>query len=226
MGSKSVSVSSTEENYLKAIFKLSERNKNTASTNAIAALMQTSAASVTDMLKRLAEKELIHYEKYKGVLLTEAGRKIATHLLRKHRLWETFLVDKLDFSWDEVHPMAEQLEHIQSVELVDRLEAFLGFPKFDPHGDPIPDKEGNFSHHHQLLITELELNTAAVVVGVKDHSPSFLKYVEQLGLTLGTEIEVLERFDYDQSVSLRINKEVEQLITFKVSNNLYVQAVT
>ncbi len=221
---KSVSTTSTEENYLKAIYKLSERNQSSASTNAIATLMQTSAASVTDMLKRLSEKELIHYEKYRGVHLTASGRKVAIHLLRKHRLWETFLVEKLDFSWDEVHPMAEQLEHIQSVDLIDRLEAFLGFPKFDPHGDPIPDKDGNFLHH-QLLITALDLNSKAVIVGVKDHSPPFLRYVEQLNLTLGTEVEVLERFDYDQSVRIRINKKEEQLITFKVSNNLYVQLV-
>ena len=216
------SVSSTEENYLKAIFKLSEKKDESVSTNAIAAQMETSAASVTDMLKRLSEKEFIHYEKYRGVRLTDTGREIATHLIRSHRLWETFLVDKLAFSWHEVHPMAEQLEHIKSEELVNRLEEFLGFPKFDPHGDPIPDKEGNFNYHDQVLMSELGIGQHGVIVGVKDHTASFLRYVEQLQLILGTPIQILDRFEYDQSVKIKINETIDQIITHKVSNNLYV----
>lgn len=218
-------LSSTEENYLKAIYKLEEKTVDAISTNAIAARMETSAASVTDMIKRLSEKELIHYEKYKGVRLSDTGRQSATLLIRKHRLWETFLVEKLQFSWDEVHPMAEELEHIQSEELVNRLDAFLGNPKFDPHGDPIPDREGNFASNNHIPLFELPFGARAVIVGVKDHTPPFLRYVEQLRLVLGTEILLLERFEYDQSLRLLIDEKHETIITQKVSNNLFVNPI-
>lgn len=215
-------LSSTEENYLKAIYKLSEKTAEAVSTNAIAARMETAAASVTDMIKRLSEKELIHYEKYKGVRLSESGKQIATQLIRKHRLWETFLVEKLNFLWDEVHPMAEELEHIQSEELVNRLDAFLGHPKFDPHGDPIPDREGNFASNNHIPLSELPFGSRAIIVGVKDHTSTFLRYVEQLRLVLGTHILLLERFDYDQSMRLLVDEQHEVIITQKVSNNLFV----
>ncbi|MCP4442219.1 MAG: metal-dependent transcriptional regulator [Aureispira sp.] len=216
-------LSSTEENYLKAIFKLSGNSSKSVSTNAIAAMMDTSAASVTDMLKRLTEKGYTLYEKYKGVRLSDDGRKIATMLIRKHRLWECFMVDKLSFSWDEVHPIAEQLEHIQSEELINRLEHFLGFPKFDPHGDPIPDKEGNFAYQQQIPLSDLKPNQKAVVVGVREHSPTFLKYLEQLNLILGANVEVLDVVEYDASMQLHINQNSTQMVTLKVSQNVYVQ---
>lgn len=217
-------VSQTEENYLKVIFSLS-KNKNTpVSTNAISSEIKTSAASVTDMLKRLSEKELIHYEKYKGVNLTEKGDRIARWLVRKHRLWETFLVDKLDFNWDEVHVIAEQLEHIRSEELVERLDAFLGRPKFDPHGDPIPDAEGNFAFRKQVLLSEMQKGEQGVVVGVRDHSPAFLQYLDYVELILGARIQVLEKFNYDESMKIALNQEKEQLLSKKVCQNLYVQA--
>ena len=138
--------STAEENYLKAIFKITEKEGKTATTNAIAAALNTTAASVTDMLKRLAEKDLINYEKYRGVQLSSGGEQIATILIRKHRLWEVFLVNKLGFAWDEVHELAEQLEHIQGEALVERLDEYLGRPQFDPHGDPIPDAEGRWTY--------------------------------------------------------------------------------
>ncbi len=216
-------LSDTEENYLKAIYKLSEKTEEAVNTNAIAAEMDTSAASVTDMIKRLSEKELLHYEKYKGVKLSKQGVLLATQLIRKHRLWETFLVEKLNFSWDEVHPMAEQLEHIRSEELIERLDAFLGYPKFDPHGDPIPDKEGNFETFHHLALSELKIGEKGVVVGVKDHSPEFLRYLQQLQLVLGAELEITDRFDYDQSVKIKINGMSELLVTYKVCSNLFVK---
>ncbi|MCH2044388.1 MAG: metal-dependent transcriptional regulator [Saprospiraceae bacterium] len=216
-------LSQTEENYLKAIFKLSETEQKSVPTNAIANHLQTSAASVTDMLKRLTEKGYTLYEKYKGVRLSETGLKTATLLIRRHRLWEVFMVEKLNFSWDEVHPIAEQLEHIKSEELINRLEKFLDFPQFDPHGDPIPDREGNVRYrNHQVLLAELDNNISAVIVGVKEHSPAFLKYVEQLGLTLGTAIQVEEKFEYDGAVRLLINKKIHQIVTNKVIQNLYV----
>lgn len=219
------SISKTEENYLKAIFNLSEDSEQPASTNAIAKLMQTKAASVTDMIKRLSKKEipLIHYQKHKGVRLTEAGKKLATNLIRKHRLWETFLVEKLNFSWDEVHEIAEELEHIKAEKLIDRLDEFLGRPKFDPHGDPIPDANGNFTFRKQILLTDLMENKAAVVVGVLDDSPSFLQYLDKLKLVLGTKIKVLERIEYDGSNRILLNGEQEQILTNKVCQNLYVK---
>ena len=216
-------VSHTEENYLKAIFKLIEKGNASASTNAISKEMQTSAASVTDMLKRLADKQLINYEKYKGVTLTGSGKKIATTLIRKHRLWEVFLVNKLNFAWDEVHEIAEEMEHIQSDELIDRLDSFLGKPKVDPHGDPIPDADGNFAFKHHMTLTEIGLNQSAVVVGVKEHSATFLQYLDQIGLGLGSNIEVLEYFDYDGSLRIKLNKDQELILSLKVGNNLFVQ---
>src|SRR3984885_5178673 len=147
----------TEENYLKAIYHLSHES-GSVSTNQIAAALNTKAASVTDMLKKLADKALINYEKYQGVTLTSAGQKIALHIIRKHRLWEYFLVEKLNFKWDEVHEMAEEMEHISSVELIDRLDKFMDYPKHDPHGDPIPDSDGKFKVHDLKPVSAIEVN--------------------------------------------------------------------
>ena len=217
-------ISQTEENYLKAIYKISEKSGRNASTNAIAQAMQTSAASVTDMIKRLSEKELINYEKYKGVTLTDSGNKIATSLIRKHRLWEVFLVENLKFSWDEVHEIAEQLEHIKSDDLIERLDGFLDHPKFDPHGDPIPDAEGNFTFRKQILLSELAPGEQGVIVGVQEHSPKFLQYLDQMKLVLGVNIKLIERFEYDESVKVLLNNRGKQItLSKKVTQNLYVQ---
>ena len=216
-------ISYTEENYLKAIFKISERDGKPASTNAISGEMSTSAASVTDMVKRLSDKALIHYERYRGVTLTEQGEEIATHLIRKHRLWEVFLVDKLHFSWDEVHEIAEQLEHIKSQRLVERLDEYLGFPKFDPHGDPIPDADGNFTVRKQVLLSELKTGEQGVVVGVQDHTTAFLQYLGRMELVLGTPVQLLEFFEYDESMRVLINEKREQVLSKKVCQNLFIQ---
>ncbi|MCB9080951.1 MAG: metal-dependent transcriptional regulator [Lewinellaceae bacterium] len=216
-------ISHTEENYLKAIFKISEDSNTTAGTNSIAQQLNTSAASVTDMIKRLSEKGLIHYERYRGVTLTDEGLRLATHLVRKHRLWEVFLVEKLGFSWDEVHDIAEQLEHIKSLELVERLDEYLAHPKFDPHGDPIPDAQGNFTFRKQIPLAELSAGDHGVIVGVQDHAPAFLQYLDRLTLTLGTELQVLERHDYDQSMQVRLNGTQELTLSQKVCMHLFVQ---
>lgn len=216
------SLSFTEENYLKAIFKICEKSKKSANTNAVAKKMSTSAASVTDMLQRLSGKALINYEKYKGVTLTESGNKIATALIRKHRLWEVFLVEKLQFSWGAVHDIAEELEHIKSSELVERLDQFLEYPKFDPHGDPIPDAEGNFAVRTQVPLSDLKKGDKAVLVGVQEHSATFLEYLDRLKLSLGSKIEITDYFDYDESVKIRLG-DTETIISNKVSQNLFVQ---
>lgn len=215
-------ISQTEENYLKAIYKISEKLGAPVNTNAIATEMTTSAASVSDMIGRLAKKDLVYYEKWKGVTLTESGQKIATGLIRRHRLWEVFMVEKLQFSWDEVHPVAEQLEHIKSDELIRRLDEFLNFPKFDPHGDPIPDEEGNFEFRKQILLSELT-DQKGVIVGVVEHSTTFLQFLDRMNLVLGASIEIIEKQDYDGSLRLKINNSVEQVISSKVAQNIYVK---
>lgn len=219
----SITISPAEENYLKAIFKISEKGAKAATTNAIAAEMQTTAASVTDMLKRLAEKALLDYEKYHGVTLTPTGNRVATALIRKHRLWEVFLVEKLGFAWDEVHDVAEQLEHVEGEGLVDRLDAFLGHPKFDPHGDPIPDAEGRWMLRQQVRLSTLKPGERGIVTGVDDHSSAFLQYLDQQGLTLGASLELLERFPYDHSARIRTQDGREIALSEKVGQNLYVK---
>ena len=218
---KKNNISQTEENYLKAIFKLYERLAKTVSTNAIAQEMNTAPPSVTDMLNRLNKKGLVHYEKRKGAILTKDGIKIATGLIRRHRLWEVFLLEKLNFSWDEVHELAEQLEHIKSEKLVSRLDAYLGYPKYDPHGDPIPDEAGNFTLRKQVLLSDLKTNTG-IVAGVQEHSTAFLQYLDRLKLILGASIEIIERFEYDGAIKMKINGMKEQVISHKVAQNVYI----
>lgn len=219
----SLHLSQTEENYLKAIFKICEANRPLASTNDISAAMQISAASVSDMLKRLAEKELITYEKYKGVNLTKEGNRTATQLIRKHRLWETFLAEKLRFSWEKVHEIAEQLEHIKSTELVERLDDFLGNPKFDPHGDPIPNAEGEFAHRRQIQLSDAEAGEKGVIVGVRDDSENFLRFLNHQELSLGTKIEIREKFSYDGSIRISVNEKEDIVLSEKVCRNLFIQ---
>lgn len=199
----------TEENYIKAIYHLSEDGKKAVNTNSIAELTNTKASSVTDMLKKLAEKELINYMRYQGVTLTERGRMTAIAIIRKHRLWELFLVEKLQFKWDEVHDIAEQLEHIKSEALVDRLEQFLGNPRVDPHGDLIPDKHGKFHKKDLIRISKMQPEDQGIISGVSEHSPRFLQYLEKTGLILGNKIIVHEIIEFDGSVILSLeNKEI------------------
>jgi DtxR family transcriptional regulator, Mn-dependent transcriptional regulator len=210
----------TEENYLKAIYHLSLLSES-VSTNQIAASLSTKAASVTDMLKKLAEKELINYTKYQGVTLTPSGEKIAISIIRKHRLWEYFLVEKLNFKWDEVHDVAEELEHISSQELIDRLDDFMGNPKYDPHGDPIPDCNGLFKAYELKPVSTLTSNESGIVSGVRDHSSSFLQYLERMQLTIGQKIKVAEINDYDHSVTLQLeDKRIH--VSREVANNLLI----
>lgn len=216
-------LSQAEENYLKTIFKITERDRKTANTNKIADYLGTSAASVTDMLKKLSEKELVLYEKYKGVSLSGNGKVIATDLIRKHRLWEVFLFEKLDYSWEEVHPIAEQLEHIRSSTLIDRLDNYLGNPKFDPHGDPIPNAEGKFTIRNQFGLDVLNVNEKGILVGVRTHEEKFLSYLNKLNIKLGTEIQVIEKVAFDKSMEVRIDDSYTKVITHNVVKNLFVK---
>jgi len=216
-------LSSTEENYLKAIFKIAEKEKKSVGTNSIARQMATTAASVTDMLKKLAEKDLINYEKYKGVTLTATGNKSATNLIRKHRLWEVFLVNKLRFSWHQVHDIAEELEHIVSEELISRLDAFLDYPKFDPHGDPIPNADGKFTLRNQMTLSDMSLFQSGIVVGVKDHQTEFLKHLTKINIKLGTEIKIMEITDFDLSMKIDIDGKSEAVISKTISQNILMR---
>lgn len=212
--------STSEENYLKAIFLLEKKGNKAVNTNQLADRLQTKASSITDMVKKLSEKDLVHYQKYKGASLTKNGESIALSVVRKHRLWETFLVQKLNFSWDEVHDIAEQLEHIQSVELINRLDAFLGFPQTDPHGDPIPDENGHIVQRASQVLMTIPIGTKAVLVGLKDSSDEFLRYLDNRGLSLGDSIEIMTIEAYDQSLHIKKGSQIVVLSELAANNLL------
>lgn len=198
-------LSYAEENYLKAFIKLGQPAEKSISTNALASHLETSAPSVTDMLKKLSDKHLITYQRYHGASLTEEGLRLATSLIRKHRLWEVFLNQSLGMPWDEIHEIAEELEHIQSDYLIDSLDKFLGNPKFDPHGDPIPNAQGKYTLRTQVTLSDLRVGQTGKVVGVKDDNNAFLKHLSGKGIQLGKSIEVLARDAYDQSITFSMD---------------------
>jgi len=194
-----------------------------AGTNEMAAYLGVKPATATDMLKKLKEKELVTYQKYGKILLTDIGRKKGIAILRKHRLWETFLYEKLDFSWDEVHEVAEQLEHIQSAKLVDKLEEFLDFPEFDPHGDPIPKANGEIPAIDKVLLSDVPAGEICKVVAVKDTSALFLQYLEKLKITIGSSLKVLEVIDFDGSLNIQIDQDEPRSVSMKFAESLFVK---
>ncbi|MGA9638949.1 metal-dependent transcriptional regulator [Flavobacterium sp.] len=212
----------SEENYLKAIYHLTTITNADVSTNAIAEIMETKASSVTDMLKKLAEKDLVNYKRYQGVSLTQKGGLAAKMIVRKHRLWEVFLVEKLDFSWDEVHDIAEQLEHIKSEKLINKLDDFLGNPTEDPHGDPIPDAQGRIQKIEKQLLSELMVNQVGVCVGVKDTSSEFLKYLDKQEISLGSKIEFVDKEKFDLSLKIKVDNKILS-ISNKIASNIFVK---
>lgn len=213
--------SKSEENYLKAIYHLESIAKHGVSTNAIAGEMETKPSSVTDMVKKLADKQLVNYVKYKGTTLTEKGKKAALGIIRKHRIWEVFLLETLDFQWDEVHEIAEQLEHIKSEELINRLDTFLGNPQYDPHGDPIPDKNGNIKRLEKKLLSELNKKEKGVLVGVKETNTDFLQYLDKRHISIGTPIKVIGKEFFDGSMVIQVQKE-QFFISKKIAENLFI----
>jgi DtxR family Mn-dependent transcriptional regulator len=211
-----------EENYLKAIFHLEQESNKPVPTNAIAEKLEMKASSATDMVQKLADKGLLDYRKYKGATLSKEGKQVAAIIIRKHRLWEVFLVEKLNFQWDEVHPIAEQLEHIQSDELINRLDAFLDHPDYDPHGDPIPDKNGVIKIAEKKVLSELTKGQVGVLVGVRETSSEFLQYLDKRDISIGSKIRVLGREFFDGSMVLQVRKE-QFFISKKIAENLYIQ---
>lgn len=214
--------SQSEENYIKTMYHLAADYKKGISTNAIAKKLDTKASSVTDMVKKLSEKNVVSYKKYQGVTLTDFGKKIAANIVRKHRLWEVFLVDKLNFSWDEVHEVAEQLEHIKSPKLINELDAFLDYPKRDPHGDPIPDKEGNLQIIEKSLLSTFKKEEIGVCVGVDDSSSEFLRFLDKQGIALGKQIKIIEKEPFDGSLMIEMEGKILS-VSNKIASNLYLQ---
>ena len=216
--------SHTEENYLKAIYYLHEQDKNEKVTvQAIAERMNIKPSSVSEMLKKLAEKKLMNHEKYYGINLTDKGKKTAVGIIRKHRLWEVFLVDKLGFKWNEVHDIAEQLEHINSDELTEKLDKFLGHPKTDPHGDPIPDVQGKFQPQKSVMLSQLQKGKTGIVIGVLNHTTPFLQYLDRIEAGIGKPITVEDIVIFDKSMQVSINNKPIINISHEVAKNILVK---
>jgi DtxR family Mn-dependent transcriptional regulator len=213
--------SASKENHLKAIFHL-QQEQGLVTTNALAAALQTRPASVTDMLKKLKEQKLLIYERYKGFKLNNEGRKAAVQVIRKHRLWEYFLVKKLQFGWDEVHEIAEELEHISSRALIDRLDAFLGYPQTDPHGDPIPDSHGRLLVKRQVSLAELPLNKVAHVSGIASQTPEMLEVLQYNHIQLGTRLEIRKKFPFDDSLEVKVRNRPPVTLSARVAKNVLV----
>ncbi|MCE3283018.1 MAG: metal-dependent transcriptional regulator [Chitinophagaceae bacterium] len=213
-----------EENYIKAIYHLQQADGN-VTTNELAAELNTKAASVTDMLKKLKTKKLLNYEKYQGFRLSAEGRKIALGIVRKHRLWEYFLVEKLQFGWDEVHAVAEELEHITSKKLIDKLDAFLDYPKFDPHGDPIPDSSGRMAAQKHINLIDLPLNEPAEIVSVGSQSTELLELLRHKNLSMGVIVEVKRKFSFDHSIEIKIKSQSPFIISQQLAQALFVKKI-
>jgi DtxR family Mn-dependent transcriptional regulator len=214
--------STSEENYIKAIFHL-QQQEGTVTTNELANELKTKPASVTDMMKKLKAKKLLHYQPYQGFRLSNEGSKVALGIVRRHRLWEYFLAEKLKFTWDEVHEVAEDLEHVCNKKLIDKLDEFLGFPRVDPHGDPIPDANGRIEVSKKICLTELSLNTPAVVSGVSDQSSEILELLEHKKITIGVKLEVKKKFDFDNSMEVRTGRQPAFTISKELAQNIFVQ---
>lgn len=214
--------SASEENYIKTIFHL-QKDDGTVTTNELARELQTRPASVTDMMKKLKTKKLLHYEAYQGFRLSNEGRKVALNIIRRHRLWEFFLAEKLQFSWDEVHEVAEQLEHVSSKKLVDKLDEYLGYPRVDPHGDPIPDQEGRIESSKQVSLKDLPVNKMAVVSHVSDQSSAMLELLKHKNIGIGTKLEIKKKFDFDHSMEIKTGRLPVFTISEQLAKNIFVK---
>lgn len=213
--------STSEENYIKAIFHL--QREGSVTTNELSAELKAKPASITDMMKKLRTKKLVHYEAYKGFRLTNEGKKVALLIIRRHRLWEYFLAEKLKFSWDEVHEVAEDLEHVSSKKLIDKLDEFLGFPRYDPHGDPIPDSNGKIETSRQVCLTDLPINQPATVCHVGDQSSEMLELLSHKRITIGTRMEIKKRFSFDQSLEVKVKQQTPITISGDLAKNIFVK---
>lgn len=214
-------LSESEENYIKSIYNLQEKTEK-VNTNSLAKFLDTSAASITDMLKKLKLKKLLEYKKYYGFRLNDAGKKEALKIIRRHRLWEFFLVAKLGMDWEKVHDIAEELEHISSVELIEKLDTYLGKPKIDPHGDPIPDDKGNIIALKQMALKDLPIKQNAFVSSVSNQTPEMIEMLNHYNIGIGSQIKVLKAFEFDGSLEVKLARKPECIISGVVAQNIFV----
>ncbi len=214
--------STSEENYIKTIFHL-QKQDGTVTTNELAGELKTKPASVTDMMKKLKAKKLLNYQPYQGFRLNSDGTKVALNIIRRHRLWEYFLAEKLKFTWDEVHEVAEELEHVSNKKLIDKLDAFLGFPRSDPHGDPIPDENGKIEISKKICLIDLPLNTPSAVISVSDQSSEILELLEHKKIAIGTRLEVKRKFEFDNSLEIRVGRLPLLTISSQLAENIFVK---
>jgi DtxR family Mn-dependent transcriptional regulator len=214
-------LSASEENYIKSIYNLQKASEK-VNTNSLAAFLDTSAASITDMLKKLKIKKLLEYKKYYGFRLNAAGNKEALKIIRRHRLWEFFLVEKLGMEWEKVHAIAEELEHVSSVELITRLDHYLGNPKIDPHGDPIPDEKGVMPVLKQTALIDLPIKKTATVSSVSNQTPEMMEMLNHYGIKIGSSIKVLKSFVFDGSLHIKIARQPECVISGVAAQNIFV----
>ncbi|HXS56903.1 MAG TPA: metal-dependent transcriptional regulator [Hanamia sp.] len=214
-------LSECEENYIKSIYTLQEKTGK-VNTNSLAKFLNTSAASITDMLKKLKLKKVLEYKRYYGFHLNVAGKKEALKIIRRHRLWEFFLVSKLGMEWEKVHDIAEELEHVSSPELINRLDTYLGNPKIDPHGDPIPDESGNIQVLKQIALRDVSVNKSAVVSSVSNQTPEMMEMLNHYNIGIGSHIKILKSFGFDGSLEIKIARKPECIISGVVAQNIFV----
>jgi len=214
--------STSEENYIKAVFHL-QGEQDVVTTNAVADMLKTKPASVTDMMKKLKAKKLLHYQPYQGFKLSQEGKKVALDIIRRHRLWEFFLAEKLKFNWDEVHAVAEDLEHVSSKKLIDKLDEYLGHPQFDPHGDPIPDSFGKMKTNQQVSLAELPMHKAAEVCRVVNQSSEMMEALNHNNIRIGTKLEVKKKFDFDNSIEVKLRNQPAFTVTEQLAKNILVK---
>ena len=212
----------SEENYLKAIYRLSQDKDEKITPKAISDALGNNPASVVDMIRKLVDKELIDYDKKKGVHLTVQGQKNAVLIVRRHRLWEVFLLEKLGYKWDEIHDIAEELEHIKDTSLADRLDEFLEFPEYDPHGDPIPKANGKVPRSYSLTLANLKEGTNCRVAAVRDTSSAFLQYLLKLEIGIGTNIRLIEKIPFDGALMISISGKDQTTVSQKFGESILV----
>ena len=219
-----IKLSKSEENYLKSIFNLSEFGNKKVSTNSISKILNIEPASVTDMIKKLSKKKLIYHERYKGSSISKSGIKIALQIIRRHRLWEVFLHDKLKFKWDQIHELAEELEHVSSDNLIDSLDKFLKYPKIDPHGDPIPNKLGEIDFVDKISIYDLNINEKGIVSRIINEDDEFFNLLKKLDIEIGTEIKMIDKIEYDDSLEISINNK-SVIISKQIASNIKITKI-
>jgi len=215
----------SEENYIKAIFHLQEEVER-VNTVQLAQAMKTKPASITDMLKKLKAKKILDYQPYYGFKLTAEGNKIALGIIRRHRIWEYFLAEKLKFNLHEIHELAEVLEHVSSKKLIDKLDAYLGLPKFDPHGDPIPDFEGKITLDNHISLAAMEENTMGRVCRIGNASEKIMELISHQQIKIGSQIIVEKKFEFDESLEITIDRKHKANISQQLAKNIFISYET